>query len=161
MTDSPSTNPFHANDRSQDPHQAMPRRLNWLAGGVCVYYMLSAVTLPFAGKVWFGEIPILGLFQIPKAIIKSFIHDVLLDAVHRFGWSAGSASPDYGMTHPWAMFLMCVLPSLVLVSILSCLRSRRPDAVFLFAVIICVAIDTVVTLSFDASSSLKLFNASF
>jgi hypothetical protein len=30
------------------------------------YFTLTCLTLPFAGRVWWGEIPVLALIQIPK-----------------------------------------------------------------------------------------------
>ena len=155
------TNQYHSTDPSQPRGKASSRWLNWLASGACAYYILSAVTLPFANKAWIGEIPVFGFLQGPKAFIKSGIHDALLHAVNRFGWSTGSASPDYGMTHPWAMIFMTAIPALVLILILLRFGAGRTRAVILFVVITCAAIDAVVTLSFDAASSLKLYNGSF
>ena len=157
-------NPYLATGQLQQDETAVPRShrwLNWLTITASVYYIISAVTLPFANKVWIGEIPVFGLIQLPKAFVKSVIHDVILHAVHRLGYSAGSASPDYGMTHPWAMSSMTAIPAILLITTLLCLKSGRTRVLYLIAVIACATIDAVVTLWFDAASSLKLYNASF
>ncbi|MDA8564114.1 hypothetical protein N9L06_06640, partial [Mariniblastus sp.] len=54
--------------------QRSHRWLNWLATAASVYCIVSAATLPFASKAWIGEIPVFGLFQLPKAFIKPVIH---------------------------------------------------------------------------------------
>ncbi|MDB2685594.1 hypothetical protein N9Y42_00080 [Mariniblastus sp.] len=156
-------NPYLSPDLQLDEtaEQTSHRWLNWLAITASVYYIVSAVTLPFANKVRIGEIPIFGLIQLPKAFVKSVIHDVILQAIQRLGYSAGSASPDYGMTHPWAMGSMTAIPAILIITALLCLKSGRTRVLYLSAVIACAAIDAVVTLSFDASSSFKLYNASF
>ncbi|WP_339748152.1 hypothetical protein [uncultured Rubinisphaera sp.] len=147
----------------QLPTQLHPTHLwlNWLIGGACVFYILSAITLPFANKVWIGEMPIFGLLQLPKAFLKSVIHDALLIAVQQFGWSAGSRSPDYIMTHLWAMISMTVGPALILLITLLFFRTDRRWVLPLIALISCATIDAVATLGFDAWSNLKLFNGSF
>ena len=60
------------------------------------YFLISALTLPFIGKVWFGEIPVLGLIQLPKvAVAKFFRKEVVMDLIRLLGFSSGSFSPDY------------------------------------------------------------------
>tara|TARA_R100000789_G_C3005279_1_gene149884 strand:+ start:408 stop:893 length:486 start_codon:yes stop_codon:yes gene_type:complete len=151
----------HEPDQSPTQRLSTHRWLNWLIGSACVFYILSAITLPFANKVWIGEIPILGLLQLPKAFLKSVIHDALLIAVQQFGWSAGSQSPDYIMTHLWAMIIMTVGPALILLITLLYFGTERRWVLPLIALISCATIDAVVTLGFDAWSNLKLFNGSF
>lgn len=155
------TNPYQSSDVSDTPSQPQHRWLNRFAVGACVYYIISAITLPFANKAWVGEIPVFSILQIPKGFLKSVIHDILLQTVHLFGWSTGSASPDYGMTHPWAMTFMLTVPALLLISAILNFRSGRMRTALSIAVLACGACDAVVTLWFDASSGLKIYNGSF
>lgn len=161
MSKSLQPNPYRATDLSENRAPAIYRWLNWFVCGACLYYFLSAVTLPFASKAWVGEVPILGILQLPKSFLKFVLHDVLLLAVHQFGWSKGSASPDYGMIHPWAMVLMLAVPALLLSGTILYCRSGKTRAFLLISVLAFAFLDALVTLWFETSSSLKLYNASF
>ena len=132
-----------------------------VAACACVYYGISAMTLPFTNAVWFGEIPPLAIFQIPKSFIKSVIQDVLLYAVNVLGLSHGSASPDYIATHGWAMVIMAAAPALLLVAVFAFLRHDRMRNRLIAVVLIFASIDAIVIIWFDSSSSLKLYNASY
>ena len=156
MSDS-NTNPYHSPPLPQAREQATSRWPNWLFGISCAYYILSAATLPFANTAWIGELPIFAILQISKAFIKSLVQDTLLHAVNQFGWSAGLASPDYGITHPWAMIFMTVIPALILILVILRFGAKPTRNVFLFALVTCATIDAVATLWFDAASSLKLY----
>jgi len=132
-----------------------------VAACACVYYAISAITLPFTNAVWFGEIPPLAILQIPKSFIKSVVQEFLLRAVHVLGLSHGSASPDYIATHGWAMVIMAAAPALLLVAVFAFLRRDRMRDRLIAAVLIFALIDAIVTLWFDSTSSLKLYNASY
>ena len=153
--------PYDVGIQGQSHAQRQTRWHARLAVCACVYYVASAVTLPFANKLWVGEAPILALLQLPKSFLKSVIHDALLYAVHSLGWSRGSASPDYGMTHPWAMIGMLTIPALLVACVIFVSQSDRKRTPVLVAVVTCAAIDTIVTLWFDSSFSLKLYNARY
>ena len=153
-------NPYQSS-LSNTPTQSQYGWIDRFAVGACIYYIISAITLPFTNKAWVGEIPVFSILQIPKCILKSVVHDILLHAVHSFGWSRGSASPDYSMTHPWAMTFMLTIPALLLVLAISYSRTGRTRTALVFSVVACGAIDAVVTLWFDASGSLKIYNGRF
>jgi hypothetical protein len=163
----PAANPYHAGgviEESGIRESATPPKRHWstwLTGCLCCYYLVSAVTLPFTNKVWVGEIPILAVFQLPKSFLKSIAHDLLLSVVRALGWSRGSASPDSMMTHPWAMVLMLTAPALLWIVVVCYLRRGRTQTAVMAAILACAGIDAVVTFWFDASSSLKLYNASY
>jgi len=127
----------------------------------CVYYGISAITLPFANAVWFGSISPLALLQIPKSFIKSVFQEFLLYAVHVLGLAHGSASPDYIATHGWAMVIMAAAPALLLVTVFAFLLRDRMRNKLIAAVLVFASIDAIVTIWFDSSSSLKLYNASY
>lgn len=125
------------------------------------YYATSATTLPFVNSFWSGEIAPLALVQLPKAVIKSLVHDFLLSEVQRLGLSRGSASPDYIMTHGWAMGIMLLVPALLLTAVLL-LAPRVPHRRILIGILLsAAALDAAITWWFDSTFSLKLFNGSF
>jgi len=127
---------------------------------VCAYYLLSALTLPFVNKVWFGEAPVLALIQVPKSFIKSVVqHECLLPLIHWAGWSRGSASPDYAMTQGWAMGIMVSVPAICFLILLLLVRPFPHHRRLIVAVIMCAILDGIVTIWFDSTSSLKLYNA--
>ena len=132
-----------------------------MATCACVYYGISAMTLPFTNAVWCGEVPLLAILQIPKSFIKFVIQDFLLHAVNVLDLSQGSASPDYIATHGWAMVIMAAAPALLLVAVFAFLRHDRMRNRLIAVVLIFASIDAIVTIWFDSSSSLKLFNASY
>lgn len=140
---------------------ARPRWPIVLVAVACWYYLTSATTLPLANYVWFEEIPPLAIIQLPKAILKSVVHDSLLAEVQRLGLSRGSASPDYIMTHGWAMGIMLLIPALLLTAVLL-LAPRVPHRRILIGILLsAAALDAAVTWWFDNTFSLKLFNGSY
>ncbi len=142
------------------PHTTR-RWLVLLVIGACVYYGISAATLPFTNWVWFGEVPPLALLQLPKAILKDGVQTVLLSLLPVLGLSRGSPSPDYIATHGPALLCAVAVPALLIITLIGvlsrdCLRVKLLGAVFGFA-----TVDTFVTFWFDAVSNLKLYNGSF
>ena len=119
------------------------------------------MTLPFANKVWLGEIPLLGLIQLPKSVLKSVVQDILLAALNGVNASSGSYSMDYITTHGWAMLNMVAVPPVMLIAVLTCLQ-RLPSRRWLVILMLAGAfIDAAVTLWIDNVSNLKLYNASY
>ncbi len=158
----PDENPYASTDTY--PSVTTPSARRWpviVTLCACVYYGISAITLPFVNSVWFGEIPPLAVFQFPKPFIKAIVHDLLLDAMHFLGISYGSASPDYGATHFWAMGIMVAAPAFFIVAVFAVLPRDRMRNKLIAAVLFFASIDAIVTICFDYSSSLKLYNASF
>ena len=161
MTTSHNTNPYAPSGTTNSPVQAARRWPVAVVSCVAVYYLLSASTLPFVNDVWFGEVPLLVLLQLPKAFLKGIVHSVLMAVMNGLGWSHGSFSPDFIATHGWAMGIMTTAPALLLIVVLTRLR-RLPQRYRLISLLVfCATIDAVVTLLFDHVSSLKLYNASY
>lgn len=146
---------------SPDSNPAVRRVLAIVADVACVYYLLSATTLPFVNMLWFGEIAVLAIFQLPKSFLKSVVHKLLLQAVHTFGLSRGSPSPDYIATHGWAMGIMAAAPALLLVTVFALLLRGRARIWLIGMVLLFATIDALVTIWFDSSSNLKLYNGSY
>lgn len=129
---------------------------------VCAYYLLSALTLPFVNKIWLGEAPLLAPIQFPKTFLKSVVqHEGLLPFINWAGWSRGSASPDYAMTQGWAMGIMVCLPALCFTILLLLIRPLPHRGRLIAATIACALLDGIITLWFESTSSLKLYNAIF
>ena len=154
--------PYEPNSIGDTPAAATtPTARRWpviVAACACVYYGISAMTLPFANVVWLGEIPPLAILQLPKSFTKFVIQRFLLYAVNVLGLSRGSASPDHIATHGWAMVIMAAAPALLLVAVFAFLRRERRRNRLIAAVLIFASIDAIVTIWFDSSSRLKLYN---
>jgi hypothetical protein len=125
---------------------------------ICSYFLVSALTLPFVNRLWFGEFPPLAIVQLPKSFFKSIVHQVLMSLVDSFGLSRGSASPDFNAIHGWAMIATVSVPALFVIMVFSLMRSL-PRRRLIGAILICATLDAMVTLWFDGVSHLKLYNA--
>lgn len=135
-----------------------PKRLVQCFG---IYYIASALTLPFVNAVWIGEVPILAAFQVPKSLLKSVVHELLMFALRAMGMSNGSFSPDYIATHGWAMAIMVTTPALLMIAVLLFAQRTTQRRNLFLVLVACATLDAVTTLWFDHVSSLKLYNASY
>ena len=156
-------NPFTPSrdaDRSDGQAHAVQRWPWIVALCACSYFAVSALTLPFANTIWFGELPPLALIQLPKSFLKSAVHEILMFVIYSLGMSRGSVSPDYIATHDWAMGVMTAAAALLLVAAFLLLRRVSCRGKLIAIVLICASIDGIVTFWFDNAFNLKLFNAS-
>jgi len=101
------------------------------------------------------------IVHFPKSVLKSVVHQGLMFAVHVFGWSHGSRSPDYSMTHAWAMGIMAVAPAIVLITIVAYCTAGRTRTRLVQSILIFATLDALVTFWIDLSSNWKLFNAQY
>jgi hypothetical protein len=111
------SNPIESNSTSANELRANPRGryLAFVLEGIAAYLALSIATLPFVGSLWSGEIPVLGLLQIPKIKVALWLRcDVVMPLIKAFGLSAGSYSPDYMMARPYGLLLAYLIPGMVL-----------------------------------------------
>jgi hypothetical protein len=115
-------------------------------------------TLPFAGGLWWGELPVCALIRLPKAGLKSGIHNGLIWAVRTVGLSSGSPSLDYIHTHRCALCLAVLTPALAVICAIAFPR-RLKGKVSLAAALVCMTLmDLARTLWFDERSHLMLFS---
>ena len=125
-----------------------------LAIGYCA---VSCLTLPFIGRVWLGEMPVLALLQCPKTRVADFFRrHVVMEALPPLGLSRGSFSPDYVLARPYGLAIAYLLPILVFTTLGLRHRDqqrRRLTAIFLFAAII----DYWFTLGFSEGSFLSIY----
>jgi len=85
MTTSPDSNPYESSAATNvisHSANASPRWPVVIVACAAIYYLLSALTLPFVNRIWFGEMPPLAIIQLPKSFLKSVVHDVLMSAAH-------------------------------------------------------------------------------
>jgi len=161
---SPNVNPFEPSVPSAtliDNPSGLKRWPVIVAMLTCGYFLASALTLPFADDVWFGEVPLLAFIQMPKGFVKSIVQSALMSLVSASGLSSGSHSPDYIATHFWAMGVMTTVPALTLAG--SLLRLQRvPRRRWLVgAVLLSASLDAIVTFWFEQSSRLSLYNSAY
>lgn len=121
------------------------------------YYAISAATLPFADSVWFGEMPVFAVWQLPKIFLHSYAQTFFMWILSVTGWSAGSPSPDMMATQPYAMTAMVMLPGcmpLLLAAVSRSLKNVRVPAIILLNLAV---IDAGVSFWFEQTSRLSLF----
>lgn len=129
-----------------------------LKAGV-VYCIVSVVTLPFVGDVWFGEVPLLAFIQIPKLPLAGWMREhIVMDAIKLLGLSKGSFSPDFITARPFGLGLAYSIPIIVVsLSLLipgcSSSRHRRWALIFFTALMA----DCVFTHIFASTRSLTLY----
>lgn len=159
--DANSYKPDSVADGSNHQAHAVPRWPSIVAFCACSYYAASALTFPFLNAWWVGEVPPLAVFQIPKSFLKSAVHEILMWAVSALGMSRGSFSPDYAATHDWAIGVMTAAPALLLVAVFMLLRRVPQRRKLVAMILICAAIDAIVTFWVDNAFDPKLFNAMY
>ena len=124
------------------------------------YFIFSTITLPFIGRVWLGEIPVLALLQLPKTIFAGWLRtQIVMKAVKPLGLSQGSLSPDYLTARPYALAIAYLALGVVVVIISwGKLRSdRRRRRLLLLAFLLAAGLDFWATLFFASGRSLTLY----
>jgi hypothetical protein len=130
----------------------------WFFAG---YFALSCLTIPFAGRLWSGEIPVLALIQIPKIAVAEWLRThVVMELITFLGFSSGSFSPDYLLARPYALAIAYLLVIVVLSVLgwgfgfrLSDQRQRIATAAFL----VMVATDYVFTFTFGGGPGFTIY----
>jgi hypothetical protein len=114
--------------------------LPWILKSLIAYFVVSAATIPFAGKVWLGEIPLLALIQIPIVALAKWCQDLVILGMRSTGLSTGSASPDLIASRPWGLVLAYLLAlGPVLVAVWYWTRMKPPFG-WLAAILALVAV---------------------
>ena len=95
--------------------------LRFLLRSSIIYFLVSIGTIPIAGSIWLGELPLLALIQVPKLAPAIWFRSyVVMPWIVKLGYSAGSFSPDYlmarpyGLLFPYVIFILLILLMLVL-----------------------------------------------
>src|SRR4029078_5978016 len=87
-------------------------RVLWFFVGYCA---LSCLTLPFIGRVWLGELPVLAVIQLPKIALADWLRThVVMEAITFLDFSRGSCSPDYILARPYALAIAYLIPMAVI-----------------------------------------------
>lgn len=141
----------------------LPRRssvlvwLLWFATGYCA---LSCLTLPFIGRVWLGELPVLAVIQLPKIAVAGWLRtDVVMEAIALCGYSRGSFSPDYIMARPYALAITYAIPMIV-IGFVGLHRTRfavERRSVMTLTFLIAACVDYVFTLIFADGQLLTIY----
>ncbi len=157
MTDDPFAAPTNA-DLPPAPnqnwwHRLLAAMMLLLAG----YYAISAATLPFADSVWFGELPVFAIWQLPKMALYGYAQTFFMSILAVIDWSAGSPSPDMIATHPYAMTAMVMLPGCVVLLLAAVSQSLKTVGVSAIVLVNLAAIDAGMSFWFDQTSRLSLF----
>jgi hypothetical protein len=132
-------------------------RVLWIFVGYCA---LSCLTLPFIGRVWLGELPVLAVLQSPKIAVAAWLRThVVMEGIKVLGYSQGSFSPDYILARPYALALVYLIPGAV-IGIMSLRRFRLREGRRIFvtlAFFVAAAVDYVFVLKFAEGRLLSLY----
>jgi hypothetical protein len=132
-------------------------RVLWFLVGYCA---ISCLTLPFIGRVWLGELPVLAVIQLPKIAVAGWLRThVVMETITFLGFSRGSFSPDYILARPYALALTYLIP-MVVIGFIGLRRSRFIDRRRNFVTVIflvAAAIDYVFTLIFADGRYLTIY----
>jgi hypothetical protein len=87
----------------------------WFFAG---YWALSCLAIPFVGRLWLGEIPVLAIIQMPMIVAAQWLRiHVVMEIIKFLGCSRGSFSPDYILARPYALALAYLLTVVIICGI--------------------------------------------
>ncbi len=154
-----STNPYHPGAAEQFPSIAHRSRTPfvWLISLLIAYYAFSSLTLPFADKFWFGELPPFAIPQLPKSWGCHFVRQRLIQLTMHLGIDKGSASPNSIAMQPWAFGIVFVTPTIALLGFLAACQRIKDCRRWILALLAAAVIDAMVTVWFDKTSRLSIF----
>jgi hypothetical protein len=133
---------------------------DWVVRGFIAYLAVSCATLPFLNRVWFGEIPLLALVQLPKTGPAQWLRtEMVMPAIRALGWSRGSFSPDFLLARPYALGLAYGLfLSAILLAALWGRRGRfHAGRVGLLILLGLAAVDFAMLLYFGGGPGLSIY----
>jgi hypothetical protein len=106
-----------------------------------IYYLVSIVTLPALNAIWYGELPLLAVIQLPKVEPARYLRThVVMPLIQDLGLSRGSYSPDLTLASPLALAIVCLVPMLLLLAYLLCQRGFFRRHIRLVAAVAVLAI---------------------
>ena len=123
-------------------------------------FTVSCLTLPFVGRIWVGEIPVLSLLQFPKITLAGWLRThLVMPAITFLGFSRGSFSPDFILARPFALAIVYLIPLIILGFIglrnFRFLDTRQRLVMALFLVV--AIVDYVCTLVFADGRFLTIY----
>lgn len=122
--------------------------------------VLSCLTLPFMGRVWLGELPVLAVIQLPKILVAGWLRThVVMEAITLLGLSQGSFSPDYILARPYALALAYMIPMAILGVIIlrRCSFSDERLRFVAVAALVLAVLDYACTLTFADGRTLTIY----
>ncbi len=124
------------------------------------WFVLSCLTLPFIGRVWLGELPVLAVIQLPKIAVAGWLRThVVMEAITFLGFSRGSFSPDFILARPYALALAYVI-ALAVIGVISLRRFRFSDerrGLVMVAFVAAAFVDYMFTLMFADGRLLTIY----
>lgn len=131
----------------------------WVLRALVVYGTISVLTLPFLDSFWWGEFPLLAVFQVPKASFAHLIRNwIVTDVVIPLGWSRGSRSPDYTLARPYALAMAYLIPLTIVIAVLwGRRRFDKPYVRWICALIALVVLDYFMTLALASGPGLSFY----
>jgi hypothetical protein len=130
--------------------------LLWLTIG---YLVVCTITVPFMDSIWFGEIPLLALPQVPKTSAASLARrHVVMPVIRAAGLSRGSASPDMRLARPYALAIVYVVPvGALLIATWMRTRMRGRYGWLAVAVLLVAVTDYIFTLVYAGGPGLSIY----
>ena len=147
-------------DYAAPERRSLVGRLGWVAmSALLVYFVISLVTLPFLDALWFGELPVLALPQLPKTLLAGWLRTgVVMPVIRAAGLSSGSFSPDYLLARPYAL---AIAYGLVVGPVLGvsrwCERGNAPSRRWVWAILIAAVADYGTTLWLAGGPGLSIY----
>lgn len=137
-----------------------PVDLAW-SRALLTYGVISSLSLPFLARVWWGEVPLLALIQLPKTELAHWIRThVVMHMLQEFGISSGSFSPDFLRARIGALAITYLIPllPLSLMMIVQAWKSEKCGRGRWLGILLIVAvIDFFATLFLTDGPSLTLY----
>ncbi|GJM21438.1 MAG: hypothetical protein DHS20C15_13530 [Planctomycetota bacterium] len=115
--------------------------------------------MPFVDKVWWSELPVFALPQLPKLLLVDWWRDLIITQVLiPMGSAGGAYSPNMDVARPYALGLS-YLVLLAPVIVIACWKRRATQgaAPWVWALCAALALDSFVTLQFRSQPGLTLF----
>jgi hypothetical protein len=130
-----------------------------LVKSLIAYCVASLLTLPLLDALWFGEVPLLAIIQLPKTEFAHWLRtNVVMEAITMLGWSQGSFSPDYIAARPYALAIAYLLPlGLLLAVIWARTRMAHPYGVWACVLLMVATLDFWCTLALAGGPGLSVY----
>ena len=122
------------------------------------YFIISMITIPFINSIWFGELPVLAVIQLPKVIPANAIRRYYaVSLAKELNISKGSFSPDYGLARPYALSIIYIIPLLILVFYALCIKNKKESGKYLLFFLFFSTLDYLFMLHFSHTPGLTIY----
>jgi hypothetical protein len=124
-----------------------------------LYGIMSMLSLPFLNSLWFGEIPVVTVVQVPKITFAIWLRNVMvMDLMTPLGLSRGSFSPDWTAARPYALAVAYLVPLTILLAVVwRRTRFAPPIRVWIWMLLLVAFADFLMTLRFANGPGLTIY----